>query len=147
MKKERYRLVQLGNRKGRFYCKDKLTGSRTSLLTTDRDDAEVMVAHKNEAAKNPLINRKIGMAYLSNADPTLVDRVWQDVMNDIVKDKHGAILRRWSTAIKDCAFDPIRIQVVVATTADEFMAVLREGTISTNVYLRRLQNQCLDNRL
>jgi integrase len=144
MKKERYRLVQLGNRNGRFYCKDKLTGSRTSLFTTDRDDAEVLVAHKNEAAKNPLINRKIGMAYLSNADPTLVDRVWQDVMNDIVKDKHGPTLRRWNTAIKDCAFDPIRNQVVVTTTADEFMAVLREGTLSTNVYLRRLQNHCLD---
>jgi len=40
------------------------------------------VRHKNEALKNPHINRKIGMAYLSAADPRLVRRIWQEVMED-----------------------------------------------------------------
>src|ERR1019366_7901645 len=129
MRKERCRVVLLGNRNGTFYCKDKLTGSRTSLKTTDRQEADLLVQHKNEATKNAHINRKIGMAYLSNADPMLTNRVWQDVMDDIVQDKHGPTLRRWNSAIKDSASDPIRKQVVVTTTADDFMGVLRKGTI------------------
>jgi len=52
VKKERYRLVQLGNRKGMVYCKDTLTGSRTSLRTKDRAEAERLVRHKIEAIKN-----------------------------------------------------------------------------------------------
>ncbi len=144
MRKERYRAVLLGNRNGTFYCKDKQTGSRTSLKTTDRQEADLLVQHKNEATKTAHINRKIGMAYLSTSDPKLAERVWQDVMLDIVQDKHGPTLRRWNSAIKDSAFDPIRKQVVVTTTADDFMGVLRKGTISTNVYLRRLHNHCID---
>jgi integrase len=144
MRKERYRVVRLGNRNDRFYCKDKLTGSRTSLKTRDRQEAELPVQHKNQATKNAHLNRKIGMAYLSTADPKLTERVWQDVMDDIVRDKQGPTLRRWKTAIKDNAFDPIRKQVVVTTMADDFMRVLRKGTISTNVFLRRLHNHCID---
>jgi integrase len=144
MRKERYRVVLLGNRNCTFYCKDKLTGSRTSLKTTDRQEADLLVQHKNEATKNAHINRKIGMAYLSTSDPMLATRIWQDVMDDIVQDKHGPTLRRCKTAMKDSAFDPMRKQAVVTTTADDFMGVLRNGTISTNVYLRRLHNHCID---
>ncbi len=45
-------MVLLGNRNVRFYCKDKLTGSRTSLKTADRQEAELLVQPKNEATKN-----------------------------------------------------------------------------------------------
>lgn len=65
MRKERYRVVRLGSRNGRCYCKDKLTGSRTSLKTTDREEAELLVQHKNQATKNAHLNRRIGMAYLA----------------------------------------------------------------------------------
>jgi hypothetical protein len=68
MRKERYRAVRLGNRNGRFYCKDQLTGSRKSLKTTDRQEAEILVQHKNQATKNAHLNRKIGMAYLSTSN-------------------------------------------------------------------------------
>jgi hypothetical protein len=67
--------LPLGNRNGTFYCKDTLTGSGTSLETKDRSEAELLAVHKAEAAKNPEINRKIGMAYLSSADPKLA---WAD---------------------------------------------------------------------
>jgi hypothetical protein len=63
MKKERYRVVQPGNRNGMFYCQDALTGSRTSLGTKARDAAERIVRHKHESLTNPDINRKNGMAY------------------------------------------------------------------------------------
>jgi len=142
--RERYRIVRLGNRGGGFYCKDTLTGSRISLETKDRKEAERLVRHKNEALQNPHINRKIGMAYLSASDPLLARRTWQDVMEDILLDKAGPTLRRWKSAVKDPAYDLLREKVVVTTTPDEFTAVLRAGTVCTNVYLRRLQNHCLD---
>jgi hypothetical protein len=126
--RERYRFVRLGNRHGGFYCKDTLTGSRTSLETKDRKEAERLVRHKNESLQNPHINRKIGMAYLSASDPLLAKRVWQDVMEDVIKDKTGPTLRRWNSAVKDPAYDLLRQEVVVTTTPDEFMAVLRAGT-------------------
>jgi len=144
MEKERYQVVQLGNRNGMFYCKDTVTGSRTSLHTKNRKEAERLVHHKNETLRNPQINRQIGMSYLSADDPSLVTRIWDDVMKDIIKDKTGPTLRRSNSAVKDEAFNLIRQKVLVTTTADEFKAVLRAGTVSTNVYLRRLQNYAVD---
>ncbi len=144
MKKERYLLVCLGTRDGMFYYKDKQTGSRKSLETRDPEEATLLIQHKNLTAHAPQINRQIGMAYLSGSDPALVERVWQDVMDDIIRDKTGPTLHRWQTAVKDKAFDRIRNQNVDTTQAADLKAVLRSGTTSTNVYLRRLQNHCLD---
>jgi hypothetical protein len=67
--KKRYVVVQRGERGGMCYCKDTDTGARPSLHTRDRQEAERLVKHKNEAIETPHINRKIGMAYLSAADP------------------------------------------------------------------------------
>jgi len=142
--KERYRIIQRSDRGGGCYCVDTQTGERSSLGTKDRQEAKRLVQHRNEALKNPHINRKIGMAYLAADDPRLVTRTWTDVMDDIVKDKQGPTLHRWNTAIKDKAFNLIREKVLVATIADDFKAVLRAGTVSTNVHLRRLQNYAVD---
>jgi len=141
--KQRFRLVQLGNRGGGFYCKDSLTGSRTSLGTKNRAEAERLVQHKNEALRQPLLNRKIGMAYLAGTDSAITKRIWQDVMEDILRDKHGPTLRRWRVAILDQAFNSIRQRVVIETLPEEILLVLRTGTVSTNVYTRRLQNHCV----
>lgn len=140
---ERFRLVQLGNRGGGFYCKDNITGSRKSLKTKNRTEAERLILHKNEALRHPLLNRKIGMAYLAGTDSAITKRTWQDVMDDIIKGKQGPTLRRWQVAIRDKAFIPIRHRVVIETLPDELLLVLRAGKVCTNVYLRRLQNHCL----
>ncbi len=136
--------MKVGSRGGTFYCEDTETGVRTSLRTKDEEEAERLVHARNEAFRNPHMNRQMGMTYLSAADPLFCTRTWNDVMVDIVKDKHGPTLHRWNTAMKDEAFNLIRPKVVVSTTSDEFLAVLRLGTVSTNVYLRRLQNHCCD---
>lgn len=141
---ERYRLLQRGDRGGKFYCVDTVTHARSSLRTHDRKEAERLIQHKNEALKNPVINRKIGMAYLSAADPKLTTRTWGDVMDDIVQDKTGPNRDRWDTAMKNPALQFLKPKIVVSTLAEDFLLVLRAGTVSTNVYLRRLQNHCLD---
>ena len=51
---------------------------------------------------------------------------------------------RWQTAIKDKAFNSIRTLCLLETKADHILHVLEEGTVSTNVYLRRLHNFAVD---
>ena len=142
--KRTLRVVRLGNRNDTFSCKDTLLGPRTSLETRVRTEAERIVYHRSEALGNaPHVNLRIGMASLPAVDPKLIERTWEDVMDDILKDKKDSTLRRWETAVKDEAFDLIREKIVVLTAADDLTEVLRSGTVSTNVYLRRLQNHCL----
>jgi hypothetical protein len=65
-------------------------------------------------------------------------------MDEIPKLKTGETRHRWLTAIKDKAFDSIRNMVVLETQAEHFMKVLESGSVSTNIYLRRVSNFALD---
>jgi integrase len=142
--KARFHVVQRGDRDGMCYCKDTLTGARLSLDTKDRSEAERIVQHKNETLKNPGINHRIGMVYLSASDPQFATRNWRFVMDDIIKDKKGKTLKRYLTALKDPAFKLIEKKLLVETLASDFLDVLRAGTVCTNVYLRRFQNYAVD---
>ena len=51
---------------------------------------------------------------------------------------------RWQTAIRDKALDPLRHRKLIETTAEHFLAVLKAGTVSTNVYLRRIHNYAVN---
>jgi integrase len=141
---ERYQLIQRGERGGMCYCVDTETGLRSTLETKDRAAAERIVQHRNEALKNPQINHRTGMAYLSAVDPKLATRTWNDVMQDVITDKTGPTLKRWQSGIKDPALHFLKNKVVVTTLSADLKAVLDAGTVSTNVYLRRLQNHCLE---
>ena len=46
--KHRYRLTRRGSRGGMFYCVDKTTGQRTSLKTTNPDEARQIIEAKNQ---------------------------------------------------------------------------------------------------
>ena len=142
--KNRYRSVKVGSRGGTFYCEDTNTGKRNSLRTKDEAEAERLVHAKNEAERQPQLNRCMGMAYLSATDSDVVTRTWRVVMDDIIKDKKGSTLKRYQTALKDPAFKLIEARVLVETQPADFMEVLRVGTVSTNVYLRRFQNHAVD---
>jgi integrase len=65
-------------------------------------------------------------------------------MDEIPKLKTGETRHRWLTAIKDKAFDSIRNMVILETQAEHFMKVLESGSVSTNIYLRRISNFALD---
>src|ERR1019366_924315 len=142
--KNRYRSVKVGSRGGTFYCEDTNTGKRNSLRTKDEAEADRLVHAKNEAERQPQLNRRMGMAYLSATDSDVVTRTWRVVMDDIIKDKKGSTLKRYQTALKDPSFKLIEAKVLVETQPADFMEVLRVGTVSTNVYLRRFQNHAVD---
>ena len=57
--KTRFRLTSRGSRGGMFYCVDKVTGKRTSLQTTDQDEAQQIVEAKNNSLRQPVLNLQI----------------------------------------------------------------------------------------
>lgn len=128
----------LFQRSGIFYSKDTSTGKQTSLRTRDRDDAQRLLNAKNEASHQPAMNLQIAQVYLHHGDPALATRTWQDVMTLIAASKSGKNQERWQSAIKGKALDGIRHRRLIETTAEHFLAVLKAGTVITNVYLRRI---------
>ena len=65
-------------------------------------------------------------------------------MDEMGRTKSGSTKKRWDTAIKDKAFDQIRNLTLIKTQAEHFFDALHKGTVSANVFLRRLQNFALD---
>jgi integrase len=141
--RQRYRLY-LREKTGRYYLHDDATGKQESLHTKDKATAERLFHSRNEAEKQPAINLQIARAYLAATDAQIGTRTWQHVMEEMVKLKSGETQRRWLVAIKDKAFDLIRNRPILETRAEHFLRVLEAGSVSTNVYLRRIHNFALD---
>ena len=135
----RHRFI-LFQRSGIFYCEETSTGKQTSLRTRDRADAERLLHAKNEATHQPAMNLQIAQVYLQHGDPALATRTWQDVMTQIAASKTGATQHRWQCAIRAQALDGLRARRLIETTPEHFMAALKAGTVTTNVYLRRIHH-------
>jgi integrase len=138
--KTRYRLICRGLRGGGFYCVDTETGKRTSLRTANEEAARQVIEAKNQAVRQPAINMQIAQAYLQHGDPALAKRTWLDVMDAMFPLKTGPTQSRWKSAMRDKSFDLIRSRKLIETASEHFLQVLNTGTISTNMFLRRLHN-------
>ncbi len=139
--KQRYRTFQRGPV---FYIEDTTTGKQESLKTKDPLEARRLLAVRNEAHVQPALNLQIARAYLSASDPEVRTRTWQHVMDAMTVGKEGDTLVRWERAIKDKAFDRIRQLSLLETRAEHLLKVISEGTVSTNVFLRRIHNFVVD---
>lgn len=64
---ERYRIYQRDG--GMFYAKDRKTGQRVSLATSDFAEAKRLLAAKNPATKQPCLNVAMAKVYLSAQSP------------------------------------------------------------------------------
>ena len=128
---------------GVFYLKNKTTGEQTSLKTRDRAEAERLLQAHNETKSQPHFNLALARVYINGADPKLVTRTWQEVMEHIVAKKTDETRRRWDVAILDKNFDCIRNLPVAETRPEHFDRALADGKVSTNVYLRRIHNHAL----
>jgi hypothetical protein len=141
---DRYRLFQNHARGGSHYIQDNETGKQKSLRTKDEATAKRLWQALNEAERLPAINLQIARAYITAADPKMAARTWAEVMEVVISQKHDETHRRWSVAVKDHAFDSIRQKPLLKTTSDDLLKTMDAGTVSTNVYLRRLHNFALD---
>jgi integrase len=140
--KLRYRLFRRSN--GIYFVEDRLTSKQESLKTRHRAIAQRLLGARNEAHVQPAINLQIARAYLMAADPLVAQRTWQHAMNELVTTKKGSTQDRWQRAIKDSAFDGIRARPLLETQAEHLLGVLKQGTVSTNVHLRKIHNFCVD---
>ena len=143
--KARFRLLKMNSRGGTFYSVDCETGKRASLGTADEYEALQIINAKNESLRQGWLNLQLGRVYLSGTDSGAATRTWQHAMTAIVDSKApGSENRfRWEKAIKEKAFDLIRNKVILETKAEDLQAVLNAGRVSTNVFLRRIQNYCV----
>jgi hypothetical protein len=142
--KARHRLICRGIRGGAYYCVDTQTGKRTSLGTTNADDARQIIEAKNNSERQLVLNLQIAKAYLAGSDNGINTRTWQHAIEALTNTKKGANRHRWKTAAKDKAFTTLLPQVIIETKGETILKVLQVGIVSTNVYLRRLHNFCLD---
>jgi integrase len=140
--KQRYHVFRREN--GIYYPLDTLTRKRNSLNTADREEARRFQNALNEACKQPAINLQIAQVYLQHSDPDYAKRTWQHVMDEMGRNKSGSTKKRWDVAMKDKAFDLFRDLALIKTQAEHFFEALHKGTVSTNVFLRRVQNFALD---
>ena len=138
---KRYRLFR---RSGVYYYQDAQTGKQISLKTTSKGDAHRVLHALEESVQTVAINLQIARAYLHAADPAFNTRTWADVIAHIKETKKGDTRRRWEIVDKDPFLFPIKDQVIVTTGAELFLKVLRKGTVSTNIFLRRIHNFALD---
>jgi hypothetical protein len=139
----KYRFI-LFQRSGVYYSEDTATGKQSSLRTRDKADALRLLQVKNEATRQPAMNLQIAQIYLQHGDPALSARTWQQVMDTMISTKTGPNLLRWQGAVKDRAFNSLLNRKLLETTAEQFLAVLKAGTVSTNVYLRRIHNYAVN---
>lgn len=126
-----------------YYSQDSTNGHQASLRTKDEAEAFALVHSKNEAFRQPVLNLQIARTYLTATDPEIAKRPWQAVMDEWGKTKSGATLVRHTRAMADPAFDSIRAKPVLETQATHLLQVLDAGTVSTNVFLRRVHNFAL----
>ena len=140
--KQRFILYRRSN--GTYYCEDTQTRKQQSLKTKNEADAITLLHSKNEAFRQPILNQQIALAYLSASDSDAAKRTWQFPMSEMTSTKTGDTHERYLRAMLDPAFVLIRDLTLLETRAEHFLKVLRAGTVSTNVYLRRLHNFALD---
>jgi integrase len=140
--KQRYRIFRREN--GIYYSLDTIGNKRNSLNTCDPEEAKRFLNALNEACKQPAVNLQIAQVYLQHSDPDFAKRIWQHVMDEMGRAKSGSTKKRWDVAMKDKSFDQIRNLALIKTQAEHFFDALHKGTVSTNVFLRRLQNFALD---
>ena len=130
-------------RGGMFYIEDTETRKQESTGTRNRSEATSLLNARNESVRQPHLNLQIAKAYLSGTDSGVSTRTWQQALDAIVETKSGSTQDRWRRAAKETALDGIRHRVILETQAEQLLACLKAGTVSTNVHLRKLHNFCL----
>ena len=140
--KLKFRLYQRGS--NGYYIENNETGQQESLHTKDRTEAIRLWNAKNETNFLAGSNLQVSRAYMVASDPHMPERDWQEVVDFIIDQKSGPNKLRWESFSKDRALKRLWKLPVVETRADQLLTMLKKGTVSTNVYLRRLHNFAFD---
>ena len=135
--KNRYRKFRRGKI---WWCHDSQTGKQSTLKTKSKPDACRMLDLMNQPYQNADFHLEMARTHLKQGDVKRITRTWQHVFDAIIEGRNGSTRQRWERAAKDKAFASILNRVVVETSADDFLAVLKAGGVATNEFLKRLHN-------
>ncbi len=143
MHKQQYKMFK---RSGTYYIEDKDTGKQTSLFTKDKGEAITLFAAKNQAASQPVLNVAMAKVYLSAKSPELLTRTWGELIELMLQSYTGATAKRWEKFRKSAPMRVLANLPIYMTEASHFLAVLehKKAGVSTNVWLRILNNRALD---
>jgi integrase len=127
-----------------FYAEDTRSGQQMSLKTSDRGEAERLIAAKNETAGKGQLALAVGQVYINSIDPALLTRTWNDVM-EVMSQRGGENTQaRTRRAMACSAFDCIRGRGIHETTGGDFLTVLKDKKRSTSHYLKLLQTMAIN---
>jgi hypothetical protein len=143
--KKTYRILSRKQRQGKFYLHNTQTGVRESLETTDRQQAQQICDARNQERQTPDLNLKIGLAFLTNAEPESAKRTRATAMKELCARGIATSQTRCQREMDSKAYDHIRNKIIVGTRAEDLKLVLQRGGNATNNYLRRLHNLAVDN--
>src|SRR5689334_6799278 len=119
-----------------FYAHHNSSGRQESLHTKNRREAEKLIAAKNAAENNRLLNLALAKAYISASDPKLGTRTWKDVMDHLCSKGKESTRDRRRREMATKPLQKLHDKIVTQTTADDFFEALRTGTNYTNHALR-----------
>jgi hypothetical protein len=85
-----------------------------------------------------------GRPYLADTDNGVTTRTWRNAIEALTDTKQGANQERWLRVAKDRTLAPLLPQFIIETKGEALLNAMHAGTISTNVFLRRLHNFCVD---
>jgi len=140
--KQKFRLYRRRT-SGRYYAQDNITGKQESLGTTDKAEARRLLIAKNEAEYQPAFNTHLARTYLSAGDPIIAQRTWSRVMDALQKSKvawSDSTQERYKGAISEKALDSLRDLRLLETRPEHLLNAIQNGTVSTNMILRRLHS-------
>ena len=130
----------LFRRTGIFYSQDSATGQQKSLRTRDEAEALQLINARNEAHRQQMLNLHLARARLTASDPAFVERTWQIVMQQLQARGKDSSHERYASVFQSPAFDGLRHKKLLETTADDFVAVFKDGKVSIVCFLKRLHN-------
>jgi integrase len=133
----------LFRRGGIYYSQDSATGQQKSLRTRDETEALKLINARNEAHRQPALNLHLARAYLAASDPAFVERTWQSVMAQLQARGQESSRERYASVFKSPSFDGLRNKRLMETTADDFLAVFKDGKVSIVYFLKRLHHFAL----
>jgi hypothetical protein len=137
-----YRLCRRNG--GVYYAKEISTRKQESLKTPDKATAEQLLSARNAAAQQPLLNLAVTRVHLAAHDPQMITRTWQRVKDEFCTHGRDSTQERSLRAFKSQAFDPIRNQPILESTAEDLLNLMKGRGPALVHYLRRLHNLALN---
>lgn len=82
--KKAYRMFKRNDRGGVYYIQENGKNNPRSLETTDKAQAQRLLDAENQAiGQNSSLNLQLGRVFISNANPKMVTRTWQEAINEL----------------------------------------------------------------